>query len=263
MPVVTKTPQQIEMMRRAAQVAARIVAQMRTAAKPGVTTLQLDQLAERELAAAGAASACKGYPTFQPGEGFPGNTSISVNDEVLHASPRDRALQAGDVVKIDLPVSYNGWFASKAITVPVGAISAEDQRLVDVTAAALRLAISMSAPGRRWSQVAAAMHKFVRDAGCDVIKEFVGHGIGRKLHEDPKVPSFSNSLTVRDDFRLRPGMTIAIDVVVVVESAAVDLLADNWTVASKNGKNGAQFRDTIAMTGAGADVLTQANAAAT
>ena len=197
MPIVYKTPSQIEHIRRAAHLAVSILSQMRDAAVPGVTTAHLDALAASALADAGAISTAKNWPTYQPDQGFPGHTCISVNDQVVHGVPGPRVLRAGDSVTLDLALSLDGWCASAATTIPVGPVTPELAHFVKVGALALTLALSELRPGRNWSLVAARIQQFVQSYGYGVVREFVGHGIGRSPMEAPQVPNFP---TPRSDF---------------------------------------------------------------
>ena len=256
MPIVYKSRREIELMRRAGQVACQILAKMRAAAVAGVTTFELDELARIEMEAAGAISGSKNYPTYKPGEGFPGHTCISVNDEVVHGIPGRRQLREGDVVTLDLALSLNGYCVDTAKTVGVGNISPAARRLLDVTRQTLDLAIQNMKPGKKWSDVARLMQWNVEHNGFSVVREFVGHGIGTKMHEDPKVPNFVDPEQLRGDFKLRPGMTLAVEPMVVAGRRDVDLLPDKWTVVTEDGQPAAHFEHTVAITEVGVDVLT-------
>ena len=260
MPIILKSRREIEMMRRAGQVACEILAKMRQAAVPGVSTGELDELAHRELEKVGAVALSKNYPTYKEGEGFPGHTCISVNEEVVHGIPGQRVLKAGDVVTLDLALSLNGYCCDTASTVPVGEISPQAKRLLDVTRETLVLAIQNIKPDKRWSDVARLMQYHVERNGFSVVREFVGHGIGRTMHEDPKVPNFVTAEQLRGDFKLRPGMTLAVEPMVVAGRRDVQLLADQWTVVTEDGKPAAHFEHTVAVTEVGVDVLTDGRA---
>lgn len=256
MPTNLKTKREIELMRRAGQVGCEILAQMREATKAGVMTIQLDELARRSLEKAGATALSKNYPTYKPGEGFPGYTCISVNEEVVHGIPGERVLKDGDIVTLDLALSLDGYCADTATTVAVGPISPDRQRLLDITKETLFLAIQHMKPGKKWSEVARLLQHNVESNGYSVVREFVGHGIGRTMHEDPKVPNFVTAEQLRGDFRLRPGMTLAVEPMVVAGSRDVDLLPDGWTVVTVDRKPAAHFEHTVAVTEVGVDVLT-------
>jgi methionyl aminopeptidase len=256
MPIVLKTRREIEMMRRAGQVGRDILSKMRDAAVVGVTTGELDELARSELEKVGGVGLSKNYPTYKEGEGFPGYTCISVNEEVVHGIPGKRVLREGDIVTLDLAMSLEGYCSDLAVTVPVGKIAPAAQRLLNVTQETLVLAIQNMKPGRRWSDVARLMQHYVERHGYSVVREFVGHGIGQAMHEDPKVPNFVSFEQLRGDFLLRAGMTLAVEPMVVAGHRDVKLLKDGWTVVTEDGQRAAHFEHTVAVTATGADVLT-------
>lgn len=260
MPIVIKTRREIEMMRRAGQLGCQILAKMREAVRPGITTAELNEIARVELEKHGAVGLSKNYPTYRPGEGYPAESCISVNEEVVHGIPGPRELKDGDVVTLDLALGLNGYCCDNATTVPVGKVSPEVQRLLDVTKQTLFLAIENMKPGRRWSDIARLMQYTVERAGFNVVREFVGHGIGTSMHEDPKVPNFVTAEQLRGDFILRPGMTLAVEPMVVMGKRHVRMLDDNWTVVTKDGRAAAHFEHTVAITEVGADVLTDGRA---
>ncbi len=260
MPIVIKTRREIEMMRRAGQVGREILAQMEKAAVAGVSTGELDDLARSLLEKVNGVALSKNYPTYKPGEGFPGYTCISVNEEVVHGIPGKRVLQTGDVVTLDLALSVNGYCADTATTVAVGEISQQKQKLLDVTQQTLKLAIETMKPGRKWSDISRLMQHNVESQGFSVVREFVGHGIGRTMHEDPKVPNFVTSEQLRGDFKLRPGMTLAVEPMVVAGRRDVQLLDDGWTVITEDRLPAAHFEHTVAVTESGVDILTDGRA---
>ena len=257
MPIRLKTPQQIESMRRAGALAAQILAEVAAAVEPGMTTADLDGAVAVRLARAGATSTAKGYPTYTPGRGFPGYCCTSVNEEVLHAPPGSRVLRSGDVLTLDLTLRLGGYCASRAITVPVGLVDAEQQRLLRVTEETLALAVSQIVPGRAWSEVARQIQQHVESNGYNVVREFVGHGIGTVPLEDPKVPNFVGPAPFRGDFILRPGMTFTVEPMILSGRRDVALLEDGWTVVAEDGMPSAHVRHTVAVTTSGADVLTR------
>jgi methionyl aminopeptidase len=263
MPIIYKSRREIELMRRAGQVACNILARMRQTAQPGVTTGELDELARREMAEAGAVSGSRFYPTYKPGEGYPGYTCISVNDEVVHGIPGNRVLREGDVVTLDVALQVNGYYADTATTVPIGGkIQPETQKLLDVTRETLFMAIRNIRPGRRWSEIARLMQHYVEQLhGYSMVREFVGHGIGRSMHEEPRsVANFVTGEQRRGDFELRPGMTIAVEPMVVMGRRDVVMKDDQWTVVTEDGKPAAHFEHTVAVTPTGVDVLTDGRA---
>jgi methionyl aminopeptidase len=256
MPIVIKTRREIEMMRRAGQVGCGILAKMREAVAPGVTTFDLNEIARAELAKNNAVGLSKNYPTYKSGEGFPAETCISVNDEVVHGIPGPRQLREGDVVTLDLALMVDGYCADTATTAAVGQVDPVVRKLLDVTKETLALALNNMKPGRRWTDVARLMQYHVESNGFSVVREFVGHGIGRSMHEDPKVANFVTAEQLRGDFKLRPGMALAVEPMVVMGRRDVDLLSDNWTVVTKDGMPAAHFEHTVAVTENGVDILT-------
>ena len=257
MSVSLKRPAEIEAMRRAGRLVHRALERCRAAVHPGITTAQLDQIALDAWLEAGARGLFKNYPTYEPGKGFPGNTCISVNEEVVHGIPGPRALQAGDLVSIDCGILLDGWCGDSAITVPVGPVEPKLQKLIDVTRETLELAISAVRPGLRWSDIARAMQRHVESNGFSCVREFVGHGIGRRLHEDPKVPNFTSpEFERRGDFYLQAGMTIAIEPMVILGGQEVVVLDDGWTVVTRDGTPAAHIEHTVAVTATGSDILT-------
>jgi methionyl aminopeptidase len=256
MPVELKSRREIEMMRQAGAVAHRILAVMKAATIAGNTTSQLDEIARQELEKAGARAMSKNYPTYKPGEGFPGYTCISINEEVVHGIPGPRVLKDGDIVKLDIALSLNGYCADTAITVAVGKIASKLQSLLDVTRQTLDLALENIKPGKKWSDIARLMQWNVERHGFSVVREFVGHGVGRSMHEDPKVPNFVTPEQLRSDFKLKVGMTFAVEPMVVMGHRDVILLDDQWTVITEDRMPAAHFEHTIAVTETGVDILT-------
>ncbi len=244
------------MMRRAGQVANSILQKMKQATIAGVTTGELNELARSELAKHNAIGLSKNYPTYKPGEGFPAETCISVNEEVVHGIPGQRQLREGDVVTLDLALSLGGYCCDSAITVPVGDIHPAAKKLLDVTRETLVLAVQNMKPGRKWSDIARLMQHNVETNGFSVVREFVGHGIGRTMHEEPKVANFVTAEQLRGDFKLRPGMTLAVEPMVVMGRRDVVLLDDNWTVVTEDRMPAAHFEHTVAVTETGVDILT-------
>lgn len=260
MPIIIKTRREIEMMRRAGQVAHDILAMMESATRPGITTMELESLAQQELDKHGAIGLSKNYPTYKPGQGFPSSICISVNEEVVHGIPGTRTLNEGDVVTLDLALALNGYCCDTATTIPVGKISPENRKLLDVTRETLTLAINNMKPGRKWSDIARLMQYLVERNGFNVVREFVGHGIGRTMHEEPKVPNFVTPEQMRGDFSLRPGMTLAVEPMVVMGKRDVEMLPDGWTVVTRDRRPAAHFEHTLAVTEVGVEVLTDGRA---
>ncbi|MCH2178216.1 MAG: type I methionyl aminopeptidase [Mariniblastus sp.] len=224
------------------QAAARIL-------KPGVSTEQLNQ-AYRDTF-----TRCDATPLFLNyggPPGFPAETCISINDEIVHGIPGSRLVEEGDLVSLDTGCRLNGWCGDAAVTHAVGSISVSHQKLLDVTLGALNLAIELMATCSRWSQVAKEMEHLVKSAGFFVVEEMVGHGIGQNLHEPPQVPNYlSEALQGSEDFDLRPGVVLAIEPMVNLGTNAVVCLDDDWTLVTDDGKASAHFEHTIAITGEG------------
>lgn len=260
MPIIIKTRREIEMMRQAGQLANRILTKMAEQAKVGVTTAELNEIARVELEAAGAVGLSKGYThagVYKPGDknAYPAETCISINEVVVHGIPGPRQLQDGDLVTVDLALSLEGYCADSARTVAVGNASPLIKRLISVTESTFDLAMRHMKPGKKWSEIARLMQHHVESAGFNVVREFVGHGVGRSMHEDPKVPNFIADDS-RGDFKLRPGMTIAVEPMVVAGSSAVGVLKDQWTVVTEDRKPSSHYEHTVAVTDAGVDILT-------
>lgn len=249
-----KSPRELALMRRAGIVnwgAHQLITRM---VKPGVTTLEIDNAVEKYFAGFGAIPLFKGVPGKTP---FPAVCCMSVNDEVVHGIPKKVPLKEGDIASIDTGCRLNGWCADSALTHAVGKVRPEVQRLLDVTLGCLNLAIDLMAERTMWSQIADEMAVFVRAAGMSVVENFVGHGVGREMHEDPQVPNFVNTQFRREhDFRLEPGLVIAVEPMVNMGSKKVKGLSDHWTQVTQDGRFSAHFEHTVAMTENGPWVLT-------
>jgi len=222
--------------------------------QPGVTTAEVDAAVERCFQESHAESLFKGYPGRVP---FPAVTCMSVNEEVVHGIPGSRKLVEGDIVSIDTGCKVNGWCGDAAVTHPIGEVDPEVRRLLDITRGVLDLAIELMGTKSLWSEVAEEMQTFVRDAGFSVVENFVGHGIGRQMHEDPQVPNFANEHFRRTgDFRLLPGRVLAVEPMVNMGKKRVRVQTDHWTQSTADGKPSAHFEHTIAITESGTEVLT-------
>ena len=252
-PLVLRSPREIRLLRKAGLVVWEAHEAARQVIRPGVTTAQIDAEIEAVFKKHNALPLFKGVPGIIP---FPAVTCISVNDAVVHGIPNDRVLMEGDIVSVDTGCKLNGWCADAAVTHPIGQIAPINQKLLDVTKGSLDLAIKLLAEKKHWSEVAAEMARMVRMAGFSVVEDFVGHGIGRELHEDPKVPNYANAETRESDFELRPGLVIAIEPMVNVGCQEVKCLDDHWTQVTLDGKFSAHFEHTIALTKARPRVLT-------
>ena len=246
--VARKSLAEIEKMRVAGHVVAEVLAAMSAAILPGVTrTADLDRLAEDICRRRG------GIPAFLGYRGYPASTCISVNEAVVHGIPGERVLREGDVVSVDFACSVGGYFADAAVTVPVGTVSPEARRLLQVTRECLYKGIAQARPGARLGDVSAAIQRHAERAGFGVVRDLVGHGIGRAMHEEPQVPNFGKP---GRGVRLEEGMTLAIEPMISQGVYAVETLADDWTIITADGKLAAHFEHTVAITRRGADILT-------
>ncbi len=248
-----KSPAEIEVMRAANLIVAEVLAALRARVRPGVTTAALDRVAEDMTRERGAVPAFKGYEVH--GRVFPSSVCISINEEVVHGIPSERrTLQEGDIVGIDFGVCYQGLYGDAALTVAVGQADPESQRLMQATREALWAGIEQIRVGRRLGDVSAAIQERVERDGFSVVREFVGHGIGKRLHEEPQVPNFGQ----RDrGIRLRPGMVLAIEPMVNAGGPDVMIKEDGWTAVTRDGRRSAHFEHSVAVTDNGPYVLSQ------
>jgi len=251
-----KTPPEIERMRRAGRVVRRVLDRLGEQAAPGVTTAELDAEAERICRDVGAVCLFKGVPGRGRAGPFPGNICASINEEVVHGIPSDRALRDGDIISVDFGVRLDGWCGDAAATYLVGEVAEPVRRLVDVTRGSLALALEMCQPGGRWSTAARAMQEYIEGEGFGIVRDFVGHGIGREMHEDPKVPNFVSPELLDHDIELREGLVVAVEPMVNLGTADVEIAPDGWTVRTRDRKPSAHFEQTLAITAEGVDVLT-------
>ena len=245
-------------MRRAGAVVAEVLSELQRVAQPGMTTAALDAMALRMTAAAGAAALFKGVRSPQARQPFPGAICASLDDEVVHGIPSDQVvLREGSILSIDFGVRLNGYCGDAAVTVPIGTISAEKQKLLRTTQEVLAIAIDRVRPGLRWSEVADRMQRHAESAGFAVVRDFVGHGIGTKMHEDPKVPNFVSDELLADDIVLAEGMVLAVEPMINAGRYGVRTLRNGWTVVTKDGRASAHFEHTIAVVKGGCEVLTR------
>lgn len=250
--IVLKSPSEIEMMRASGQIVASILDAVGAAVKPGVSTWELEEIADAMCIKADAKPAFKGYRVGK--HVFPCCLCISVNEEVVHGIPsRERILQEGDIVSVDFGVQKNGFFGDSARTFAVGQVSSDTQRLLDVTSESLMRGIAQMDPEHRLQDIGHAIQSYVETHHFTVVRDFVGHGIGRGLHEEPQIPNFGRS---GRGLRLRPGMVFAIEPMVNVGTHEVEILDDGWTVVTCDRKLSAHFEHTIAITENGPDILT-------
>lgn len=259
MAIQYRSKTEIAGIRRAGQVVMEILAELRAAVRPGVTTAELDALAARELKRHGATSNFKGYSPAKGVPPFPGAICASVNDQIVHGIPGRYVLKEGDILAIDFGAIVDGWHGDSAITVPVGKISSRAERLLDVTQEALRRGIAAAQPGHRVMDISRAIQTYVEGEGFSLVRQYTGHGIGRALHEEPTVPNVVEPRMANP--LLRPGMVMCIEPMVNAGSPRTRELPDHWTVVTADGSLSAHFEHTVAITPSGPDVLTASQAA--
>ncbi|HWP99165.1 MAG TPA: type I methionyl aminopeptidase [Vicinamibacterales bacterium] len=246
--IVCKSPAEIERMRPANALVAAVLTELASLARPGVSTAELDAYAERRVRDAGAVPAFKGY------RGYPATLCASVNDEVVHGIPSARrVLREGDIVSLDMGVLYDGFYGDAALTVGVGRIAPAAARLLAVTEEALFRGIAAARPGARLSDIGHAIQSYVEAEGFSVVREFVGHGIGARLHEEPQIPNYGEP---GRGVRLVPGMVLAIEPMVNLGRPGVRILDDGWTAVTRDGSLSAHFEHTVAVTADGPVILT-------
>ncbi len=245
--ITLKSPREIELMRRSGKITATVLTALMKAVRPGIATSELDRMAEEQIRAAG------GVPTFKGYNGFPASICASVNDEVVHGIPGSRVLTERDLLSIDIGTTLEGYVSDSAVTVAVGTISAEAQRLLDVTQECLTMGIAQMQPGKRLGDIGAAVQAHAEKHGYGVVRELVGHGVGRAMHEEPQVPNYGDAGT---GLELRPGLVLAIEPMITAGGPRIRILGDGWTVVTADGKLAAHFEHTIAVTESGPKILT-------
>jgi methionyl aminopeptidase len=245
-----KTPAELESMRRASRVVAEVLSQLQPLVKPGVSTAELDKFAEKRVRELGAVPAFLGY------RGYPATLCVSINEEIVHGIPSPkRFVKAGDIVSLDMGAVANGFYGDAALTVAAGEISPEARRLMDVTRESLARALSAVKAGARLGDVSHAVQKYAEENGMSVVREFTGHGIGRRLHEEPSIPNFGRP---GSGPALKAGMTLAIEPMLCLGRADVVVKNDGWTAVSADGSLAAHFEHTVAVTEDGCEILTAA-----
>lgn len=257
-PIPIRSAAQVDKLRLAGRLLASIMTKCRGACIIGATTADVDAVAAREIRRAGAESLFQWYPEYQPGTGFPACTCISVNDEVVHGIPGDRIIRDGDLLSIDCGLRLGGWCADCAVSIPIGTVAPEVSRLQATTKGILLEAIRLIRPGRRWSDIAHRMQQMAENESIryGIVREYVGHGIGRKLHEAPKVPGFVSNDYLHEDFRLKAGMVLAIEPMLSLGTGATRVLRDGWTVVTADRSVAAHEEHTVVVTPNGAEILT-------
>ncbi|MFD1428200.1 methionyl aminopeptidase [Kroppenstedtia sanguinis] len=247
--IILKSAKELERMRKAGRIVYETHQMLKEAIRPGVTTRELDRLAEKFIRKHGATPSFKGY------NGFKGSICASVNEELVHGIPGDRVLQDGDLISLDIGACLDGYHGDSAWTYPVGNISEEAARLLEVTEQSLYAGLEQAKPENRIGDIAHAVQTVAETAGFSIVREYVGHGVGQELHEEPNVPNFGPP---GKGPRLKPGMTLAVEPMVNAGKRYVRTLADNWTVITQDGSLCAHFEHTIAITDQGHEILTTA-----
>jgi methionyl aminopeptidase len=245
--VTIKSSREIETMRRSGKITAKVLGDLMRAAKPGMTTKDLDDLAERGIRSLG------GVPTFMGYHGYPSSICASVNDEVVHGIPGGYVLKDGDLLSIDIGTTLGGYVSDSAVTVPIGQIAPNAERLLRVTQECLMLAIAQMRKGNRLGDIGHAVQSHAESHGYGVVRELVGHGIGTKMHEEPQVPNYGRA---GSGMELRSGLVLAIEPMITEGGHQVETLDDGWTVVTADGKLAAHFEHTIAITDDGPKILT-------
>lgn len=247
--IICKTPPELEIMKEAGRIVALTHQELQNHISPGISTMELDAVAENFIRSMDAAPSFKGY------NGFPGSICASVNEELVHGIPGSRTLKEGDIISIDIGAYYKGYHGDSAWTYPVGRIAPETEKLLDVTEESLYIGLNEAKPGERLSTISHAIQTYVESNGFSIVREYVGHGVGQNLHEAPQIPHYGPP--GRGPV-LKPGMVLAIEPMVNAGRRYVKTLEDNWTVITQDGKMCAHFEHTIAITETGFEILTKA-----
>jgi methionyl aminopeptidase len=246
--IVLRSDGEITVIREAGRIAALTLEKLKGRAKAGVTTRELDALARDTILNLG------GYPAFKDYKGYPGNICTSLNEVVVHGIPSDRRLKTGDILSLDVGVRFRDYFADSAVTLAIGKIDGEKAKLLKVTEGSLEIAIENARPGKRLSDISSAIQRHVESGGFSVVRAFVGHGIGAKIHEEPEIPNYGDP---DRGPKLEKGMVLAIEPMVNAGTFEVEILEDGWTAVTKDGKPSAHFEHTVAVTNGKAEVLTK------
>jgi len=255
---IIKTPEQVEGIRNSCQLLARIMKELRQRVKAGVTTRELNTFVEKRIQAEGATPAFKGYRAIPGGTAFPTALCASINDEVVHGiANSDQPLQEGDIIGMDLGVKLNGYYSDMAVTVAVGKIDPKIQQLLDITKKSLENGIAQMKPGNKVRDISQAIENTIKPYEYGIVREFVGHGVGLEVHEDPRIPNYVHEHMSEDlELVLKEGMVLAIEPMVTLGSESVIVLDDGWTVATEDGLPAAHFEHTIAITKNDHEILT-------
>jgi methionyl aminopeptidase len=254
--IIRKTPDDLQKMRRSGLLVSKVLSELEAMLREGITTLELEQAAEKMICDAGARPAFKGYYVPAAGSAYPFVLCTSVNEQVVHGMPSaKRALKKGDIVSIDTGAKLDGFYGDAAVTLAVGEVDARTLELMRVTRESLELGIEQMRPGNRLSDVCGAVERHVVGNGFSVVREYVGHGIGTQLHEEPQVPNYVDRRSANP--RLKEGMVLAIEPMVNAGRAETRVLSDGWTAVTRDGLNSAHFEHTVAVTADGPWVLTR------
>ncbi len=255
--VTRKSRQEIDKMRRAGRIVAEVLALVESELRPGITTAHLDELAERHIRNAGAVPSFKGYlGNGRYGKGahaYPASICVSLDEEVVHGIPGNRTIRDGQVVSVDVGAIWQGWHGDAARTFVVGAVSPEVRELIDTTRLAMMAGIAAAKPGARLGDVSGAIEDVARPGRYGIVRQFVGHGIGTEMHQDPQVPNFRSAVR---GLELAPGICLAIEPMLTLGSDEVEVKPDGWTVVTRDGSTAAHFEHTIAVTDSGPEILT-------
>lgn len=249
--ITLKSASELTTMREAGRIVAEALAEIQKAVAPGSTTQALERIAGEVIV-----DKYQAIPSFKGYRGFPGMVCTSINEEIVHGIPGARVLNEGDIVSVDVGVIYKGFHGDAAITVGVGQIDAESLQLLDVTAESLRIGIEAAVPGGWTSDISKAIQDYAEGRGYSVVREYTGHGIGRRMHEDPQIPNYYEPRT-GGRIRLRPGMTFALEPMVNLGGWQTRVLGDGWTVVTADGRRSAHFEHTVAVTNNGPEILTR------
>ena len=252
-PPELKSARELGLMRESGILVARALKICRDMAVPGTKTIEIDQAVEAFYKQHHATPLFKGYPGRVP---FPAVTCLSVNEEVVHGIPGQRVLKEGDLLKVDTACRYNGWCADRAITIPVGEVRKERLRLLQIGLEVLQIAIDEMPHRKWWSEIASRMQRHAEQAGFSVVTDYVGHGIGKAMHENPQVPNYVSRETRKHDFKLEPGLVLAVEPMVNMGKPKVSKLRDHWTVVTADGMPSVHVEHTLALTSEGVRIIT-------
>lgn len=252
--IIIKSKREIELIRESNRIAGSVIAILKDYIKPGITTLDLDKIAEKYIISEDAVPAFKGYKLYNSQKGFPGSICVSINDEVVHGIPGSRTLKEGDIVSIDVGTFKNGYYGDTAYTFAVGEISDKAKKLLKITREALYLAIDQARPRNRVGDISYAVQSYVEKNGFSVVRDYVGHGIGKSLHEEPQIPNYGKKGVGP---LLKENMTIAIEPMVNVGTYEVKVKSNGWTVSTRDGSLSAHFEHTIFIAENGPEILSE------